>query len=260
MTGNAGLRLSENVREVRDRQFPFAEERQLQPRLFGGGPKDAEGLVESRGDVVHRSTWLLHIKICLYPLRILAASTSSTAGHRRGRSREDAYFLPENGRFQRKGGSSKERSLREWRPARCSRRISRAVRPIIRCSTDRSLVKRVGGAGQLDLAVERLVRDAEQRAVGDAQAIALGRDGAALHVDRDGAGEIDLPPLLAPAELPVAVVVGDDRAGAQALLQLVALFAGQRVARRPAGRAAPPRGREPGLGGTAASRMRSRRR
>ena len=91
---------------------------------------------------------------------------------------------------------------------------------------DRALVEGVGRARQLDLAVQRLVGDAEQRAVGHAQAIALRGDGAALHVDGDGAGQVDAPALLRPAQLPVAVVVGHDGAGAQALLQRVAALAG----------------------------------
>jgi hypothetical protein len=39
---------------------------------------------------------------------------------------------------------------------------------------DRALVEAVGLARQLDLAVERLVRDAQQGAVGHAEAVALG--------------------------------------------------------------------------------------
>ncbi len=38
---------------------------------------------------------------------------------------------------------------------------------------DSALVKAVSLAGELDFTVQRLVRDAEQRAVGDAEAIAL---------------------------------------------------------------------------------------
>ena len=59
--------------------------------------------------------------------------------------------------------------------------------PICRCWLDRPLVEGVGLAGQLDLAVERLVGDAQQRAVGHAEAIALGGDGRRFHVDRDRA-------------------------------------------------------------------------
>src|SRR3546814_4969069 len=42
---------------------------------------------------------------------------------------------------------------------------------------DRALVEAVGLAGQLQFAVERLVRDAQQRAVRHAEAIALCGDG-----------------------------------------------------------------------------------
>src|SRR5262245_45506774 len=80
---------------------------------------------------------------------------------------------------------------------------------------DGALVKGIGGAGQLDLAVERLVRYAQQRAVGYAQAEALGGDGAAFHIDGDGAREVDASALLREAQFPVAVVVGDDSAGAK---------------------------------------------
>ena len=40
---------------------------------------------------------------------------------------------------------------------------------------DSALVKAVSPAGELDFTVQRLVRDAEQRAVRDAEAIAPGR-------------------------------------------------------------------------------------
>ena len=124
---------------------------------------------------------------------------------------------------QRKGGSSKLRSLRECSAAALAAQDVERRKADHQVLADRALVEGVGGAGQLDLAMQRLVGDAEQRAVGHAQPVALRRDGAALHVDRDGARQVDLAPLLAPAQLPVAVVVGHDRAGAQALLQLVAL-------------------------------------
>src|SRR6185437_11387428 len=42
---------------------------------------------------------------------------------------------------------------------------------------DGALVEAIGLAGELQFAVERLVRDAEQRAIGDAEAIALAGDG-----------------------------------------------------------------------------------
>ncbi len=91
---------------------------------------------------------------------------------------------------------------------------------------DRPLVEGVGGAGQLDLAMQRLVGDAKQRAVRHAHAEALGGDGRRFHVDGDGARDVDEPPLLRPAQFPIAVVVGDDGAGAQAPLQRLAPVAG----------------------------------
>ena len=47
---------------------------------------------------------------------------------------------------------------------------------------ERALVERAGAAGQLDLAVQRLVGDAQQRAVRHAQAVSLRRQRAGLHV------------------------------------------------------------------------------
>src|SRR5262245_27929312 len=61
---------------------------------------------------------------------------------------------------------------------------------------DRAFIEGIGRARQLDLAVQRFVGDAEQGAVGHAQAIAVGGDGAALHVERDGAREIETTALL----------------------------------------------------------------
>src|SRR5262245_29512958 len=84
---------------------------------------------------------------------------------------------------------------------------------------DGALVKGIGGAGQLDLAVQRLVGHAQQGPIGDPQPKALRGDGAALHVDGDGARQVDSLPLLREAQLPIAIVVGDDRAGAQQALQ-----------------------------------------
>ena len=91
---------------------------------------------------------------------------------------------------------------------------------------DRALVERVGGARQLDLAVQRLVGDAEQRPIGHAHAEALRRDRRRFHVDRDGARQVDAAALLRPAQLPVSVVVGDDGAGAQPPLQRLAAVSG----------------------------------
>ena len=85
---------------------------------------------------------------------------------------------------------------------------------------DRPVVESVGLAGQLELAVERLVRHAQQGPVGDAEAIALGRDRRRFHVDRDRAALVEAPRREGVAKLPIAVVGGDHRARAQPLLEL----------------------------------------
>ena len=90
----------------------------------------------------------------------------------------------------------------------------------------RCLVKCVGRTRQFDLAVERLVRDAEKSAVRHAEAISIGGDGAAFHVDCNGTRKIDPPPLLRVAQLPVPIVVRDDRSRPQALLEPVTMLAG----------------------------------
>ena len=72
----------------------------------------------------------------------------------------------------------------------------------------------------------RLVGHAEKGAVGDAEAKAVGGDGRALHVDRYGAAEIEAPEKLVEAKLPVAIVRGDDGAGAQPRLQILAVQSG----------------------------------
>jgi ureidoglycolate hydrolase len=61
---------------------------------------------------------------------------------------------------------------------------------------DRTLVEGGRGAGQLDFAMQGLVGHTEERAVWHAQPVALRRQRAALHVHRDGAGEIDAQPFL----------------------------------------------------------------
>ncbi|SBK40352.1 Uncharacterised protein [Klebsiella pneumoniae] len=87
---------------------------------------------------------------------------------------------------------------------------------------DSALVKAVSLAGKLDFTVQRLVRDAEQRAVGDAEAIALGGDGRALHIDSYRPAEIKAQRRSGIAQLPVTVVGGDHRPGTQPLLNLFA--------------------------------------
>src|SRR5215472_303296 len=88
------------------------------------------------------------------------------------------------------------------------------------------LIERARRPRKLNLPVQRLVRDAKQRAIGNAQAKSLSGDRAALHVDGNRAREIDAPALLCKAQFPIAVVIGDDGAGAQALLQRLAAIPG----------------------------------
>ncbi len=84
---------------------------------------------------------------------------------------------------------------------------------------DGPFVEAVGLARQLDLAVQRLVGHAQERAVGHAEAIALGGDGGRFHVDSHRARLREAQGRGGVAQLPVAVVGGHHRAGAQALLE-----------------------------------------
>src|SRR5271157_4943841 len=79
----------------------------------------------------------------------------------------------------------------------------------------RRLVKSARRPRQLDLAVERLIRDAQQRAIGDAKTKALRRNRAAFHVDRNGARKVDAFSFLREAQFPIPVVIGYDGARAQ---------------------------------------------
>ena len=85
---------------------------------------------------------------------------------------------------------------------------------------DRALVEGVGLAGQLDLAVQRLVGDAEQGPVGHPEAVALGGDGADSMSMATARLWLKRKRRRTEAKLPVAVVGGDHGAGPQALLQL----------------------------------------
>jgi hypothetical protein len=62
--------LTQDVREIRDGQFALREKGQdPQPCLFGGGPQDAERLVERRRTKGrHGMDALSHIKISLYAI------------------------------------------------------------------------------------------------------------------------------------------------------------------------------------------------
>ena len=59
--------------------------------------------------------------------------------------------------------------------------------PDLEVLVDLRLVKSRSHAGELELAMQRLVGDAEQGAVGYAEAEAVGGDGGRFHVERDGA-------------------------------------------------------------------------
>src|SRR3546814_9740527 len=77
---------------------------------------------------------------------------------------------------------------------------------------DRFLIEAVRLSGQLEFAVERLVADAEEGAIGDAEAVALRGDGGRFHVDADRARLREAQRRIGEAQFPVAVVGGDDRA------------------------------------------------
>ena len=125
---------------------------------------------------------------------------------------------------------------------------------------DRRLVESARRPRQLDLAMQRLVRDAKKRAVGHPQAKALGRNRAALHVDGDGAREVDALAFLREAQLPIAVVVGDDGARAEPLLQCVAAMSGDGAAASCSATWTSASAGIGTLGGTRSSRMWSWRR
>ena len=91
---------------------------------------------------------------------------------------------------------------------------------------NRAFVKAVGLAGQLDLAMQRLVRYAEQRAIGHPEAVTLGGDGGGFHVDGDGAGLVEAQRRAREAQLPVAIIGGHHGAGAQPRLERLAMRAG----------------------------------
>src|SRR5690606_20330599 len=75
-------------------------------------------------------------------------------------------------------------------------------------------------AGQLGLAVQWLVGDAGQGAVGRAEAQAVGRDGGALHVRRHGPAEVEaLDQGSMGLQLPVPVVDRCDGTGAHHALE-----------------------------------------
>ena len=89
------------------------------------------------------------------------------------------------------------------------------VEAYLKMLADPSTVEFTSYAGELDLSMQRFVRDAERRAVGHAKAETIRCDGGELHVKRDGArlrqaaNGRDVV-----AELPISVVDAGHRAGA----------------------------------------------
>src|SRR6516225_3492917 len=101
--------------------------------------------------------------------------------------------------------------------------LSERVEADLQMLIDTLAVELPSHSGELDLAMQRLVRDAEQRAVRHAEPESIGRDRRRFHVERNGTrlrqtaygrGRI--------AELPVAIVDAGDGAGAHNPLELVA--------------------------------------
>ena len=91
---------------------------------------------------------------------------------------------------------------------------------------DRALIEGIGRTWQFDFTVQRFVRHTQQRAIRDAQAITLGSNGAAFHVHGNSTGQVDQRTFLSPAQLPVAIVIGQYGAGTQAFFQLIAALTG----------------------------------
>ena len=96
----------------------------------------------------------------------------------------------------------------------------------LQVSRDGLLVELVGLTRQLDLAVQRLVRNAQQSAIGNAEAVSLRGDRGALHLNRDGAALREPFSAVGVMQLPVAIIGGDHGAGAHTLFEVCALHAG----------------------------------
>lgn len=79
------------------------------------------------------------------------------------------------------------------------------------------------GVQLIALGAQRLIRYAQQRAVGPPEAIALGGDGGTLHINRNRPAEVKAQGRGKVAQLLVAVVGGNHSAGAQPLFDLFAL-------------------------------------
>ncbi len=105
------------------------------------------------------------------------------------------------------------------------------LKPDLEVRGDGFLVKLVRLARQFDFAMKRLVRHAQQRPVRHAEAIALCGNRGAFHLycnraalrETLGRGRIE--------QLPIAIIGGDNCAGAHALLEIGALRAGDFLCR-----------------------------
>src|SRR5262249_47029955 len=86
--------------------------------------------------------------------------------------------------------------------------------------SDPLAIELVGHTGELDFTMERLVRDAEQGAIGHAEAEAVSGDRCRLHIERDSARLRQTPDDARIADLPVAIIYTWDRSGAHHALQL----------------------------------------
>src|ERR1043165_1712020 len=78
--------------------------------------------------------------------------------------------------------------------------------PDLEVLADALAVELAGHAGELDLAMQRLVGNAKQRAVGNPKREAVGGDRRRLHIERDRARLRQAADDRAIADLPVAVV------------------------------------------------------
>src|SRR5581483_5213883 len=96
------------------------------------------------------------------------------------------------------------------------------LQPDLKMLTDPLSIEFARHAGELDLAMQRLVRNAQQGAVGHAEAIAVGRDRGRLHVERDRARLRHAPDDRGAADFPIAIVDACNRSGAHQALELKA--------------------------------------
>src|SRR5579871_2636958 len=87
---------------------------------------------------------------------------------------------------------------------------------------DTLAIKLAGHPCELDFAVQRFVRDAEQGAVGNAETIAVGGNRRGLHVERNRARLRQPPYHRRAADFPIAVIDARDRSGAHQPLELEA--------------------------------------